>query len=106
MSSCLLTEGQTSTLAEEMKLFLFSPVIPCLLRPLPDLIDPQHIPLPCAFRNRPISSFFACVLLQNQELHLSNLTTGARCVTKRTWVRVAVTPVDQESVLQEMNLQP
>ncbi|CAN0166032.1 unnamed protein product [Ectocarpus sp. 12 AP-2014] len=41
-----------------------------------------------------------------QELHLSNLTTGARCVTKRTWVRVAVTSVDQESVLQEMNLQP
>ncbi|CAM9383637.1 unnamed protein product [Scytosiphon promiscuus] len=41
-----------------------------------------------------------------QELHLSNLTTGARCVTKRTWVRVGVTSVDQESVLQEMNLQP
>ncbi|CAM9237490.1 unnamed protein product [Discosporangium mesarthrocarpum] len=41
-----------------------------------------------------------------QELHLSNLTNGGKCVTKRTWVRVPVTPLDQESVLEEMSMQP
>lgn len=41
-----------------------------------------------------------------QELHLSNLTTGGRCITRRTWTRVAVTPTDQESVLDEMKVQP
>lgn len=39
-----------------------------------------------------------------QVLHLSNLTTGGKCVTRRTWVRVPVTPLDQESVLEEVNL--
>ncbi|CAM9108057.1 unnamed protein product [Ascophyllum nodosum] len=42
----------------------------------------------------------------SQELHLSNLTTGGMNVTRRTWIRVPVTPVDQESVQEEMSLQP